>query len=105
MLSAVRGRFANIQTRERSVMNLVIVRENEEDLTPSPSISGGLFHKIFDEITREHPTIEKEHWITGSVGLEGLSNIAASITPGPSRWKMVPILTITSARLHRRTIG
>ncbi len=93
------------------VMDLVIVRENEEDLyagieyqaTPDEMIAlkvisrpgsekiiryafeyalqykrkkvtcftkdnilkmtDGLFHKIFDEISPEYPTIEKEHWI------------------------------------------
>src|SRR5579863_9037316 len=114
------GLYANIRPcvsyhpfvrTKHPVMDLVIVRENEEDLyagieyqaTPDEMIalkvisrpgsekiiryafeyalqykrkkvtcftkdnilkmSDGLFHKIFDEISPEYPTIEKEHWI------------------------------------------
>src|SRR5579864_435247 len=114
------GLYANIRPcvsyhpfvrTKHPVMDLVIVRENEEDLyagieyqaSPDEMIalkvisrpgsekiiryafeyalqykrkkvtcftkdnilkmSDGLFHKIFDEISPEYPTIEKEHWI------------------------------------------
>lgn len=102
--------FPFVETKH-PVMDVVIVRENEEDLytgieykqTPETvhalklitrpgcerivryafeyatthdrkkvtcftkdnilKISDGLFHKVFDEIGAEYPTIEKEHWI------------------------------------------
>jgi isocitrate dehydrogenase len=114
------GLYANIRPcvsyhpfvrTKHPVMDLVVVRENEEDLyagieyqtTPEEmqalkvisrpgtekivryafeyalqykrkkvtcftkdnilKMSDGLFHKIFDEISPEYPTIEKEHWI------------------------------------------
>src|SRR5829696_8042463 len=65
------------------VMDVVIVRENEEDVCGAfeyarrnnrkkvtcftkdniMKITDGLFHKIFDEIAPEYPDIENEHWI------------------------------------------
>ncbi len=102
--------FPFVETKH-PIMDVVIVRENEEDLytgieyrqTPNTvhalklitrpgcekiiryafeyalthnrkkvtcfskdnilKLSDGLFHKVFDEISPEYPTIEKEHWI------------------------------------------